>query len=194
MPYARRSFKHLNDSAQQFRSNAESVLTKITSDDSSSDYYDKTGKEAKTQHDIGQNEAEFHGHSSEAGFLERMRDKLGDGIDISRASLDKADKYSLPGPRLFDFTPSPARLASLPSKERTQELVDIALDAFPFLCVIHRPNFDYHLDIIYALKPGDYDTAEARFLPLLYSIMALGSLFVDIDKEGCSREQSTAQG
>jgi hypothetical protein len=170
------------------------VVTKITSDDSSSDYYEERGKKAKTRHAIGQTEVEFHGHSSEAGFLERMRDKLGDGIDISRASLDKADKRSLPGPRLFDFTTSPASLASLPSKERAQELVDIALDAFPFLCVIHRPNFDYRLNLIYALKPEDYDAAGARFLPLLYSIMALGSLFADIDKEGCSREQSTAQG
>jgi hypothetical protein len=147
---------------------------------------------AKTRHGVKHGENGFHGHSSEFAFLERMRDKLGDGIDLSKSS--RATAVQDPMPQLFDPAPSSIEPANLPSREEARRLVDIALDAFPLMCVTHRPTFENHLNLIYALDPKDYGPKESQFLPLLFSVMAVGSLFAHIDKNGNRRKQATAQG
>lgn len=68
--------------------------------------------------------------------------------------------------------------SDLPSRKVARTLCDSALiDASALLRVVHLPSFYKSLDRIYELTPENYGTAENAFLPLLYAVLALGSLF-----------------
>jgi hypothetical protein len=57
-------------------------------------------------------------------------------------------------------------------------LCDNALvDASAMLRVVHLPSFYKSLDRMYEITPENYGNAENTFLPLLYAVLALGTLF-----------------
>lgn len=66
----------------------------------------------------------------------------------------------------------------LPSKERAITLIENAwLESFVVFRFYHRPTFIENLHRLYSLKPHEYDEQLVKFLPSLYSVMAVGSLF-----------------
>jgi hypothetical protein len=147
---------------------------------------------AKTRHGLEHSEIGFHGISSELAFLGSMRDKLGDGIEVGKTFRSKANQNNMP--RLFDPAPTLDDHACLPSRARAQELIDVGLDAFPLMYILHRPTFDKRLDLIYTLDPKDYTLEDSRFLPLLYSVMALGRLFTNLTGYSNGKEQAKIEG
>lgn len=80
----------------------------------------------------------------------------------------------------------------LPSKERAITLIENAwLESFVVFRFYHRPTFIANLHRLYSLKPHEYDEQLVRFLPSLYSVMAVGSLF-DNNKEGINFQSEKA--
>ncbi|PTB61881.1 hypothetical protein BBK36DRAFT_1130788 [Trichoderma citrinoviride] len=135
---------------------------------------EEIGKCATAHHFIEQGEIEFHGTSAERTFMEELMEKIGDSsVTHPRLPIHA----SVPG--LFH---SDARLSDdvpLPARDQAMRLVEAALDAQVLLHIIHRPSFDFSFHMIYSLEPSEYSLKERRFLPLLYAVIAFGSLFID---------------
>ena len=131
---------------------------------------------------------DYYGHSSGLNFLRRMGEEFG---SVARPDLlgDKALKSSrlkqqqsngaTSSPRSPHDTFSEATLADeLPPRELALELCRNALeDAACIMCCVHQPSFYQSLDRIYERSFESYDNEDHRFLPLLYTAMALGCLF-----------------
>lgn len=128
---------------------------------------------------------DYHGHSSGLSFMRRMREQLGDlmGPDSPATPFVKSRPPSLvlDSPRsTFD---SPSDHPSSPSSELPPK--DIALqfcsnaidDAAALLKFVHKPSFWASFERIYETPADSWGNEEQRFLPLLYSAMALGTLF-----------------
>jgi hypothetical protein len=133
---------------------------------------------------------EYHGHSSGLSFVRRMRESLGDVMMpegkgtpfvVSRPMSQVFDS-----PRSLNDSPwdSVPPGADLPSREVARELCDLAInDAGALLRFVHYPTFVKGLEKIYDTAPEDYGNDENAFLPLLYSVLALGTLFSKKDEE-----------
>jgi hypothetical protein len=88
----------------------------------------------------------------------------------------------------------------LPSKEEARALCDSAIeDAGGLLRVVHYPSFLKQMDDLYDTPHDDYSNEENIFLPLLYSVLALGTLFAtddlaeqELDRKGY--ESAIAEG
>ncbi|KAL5388762.1 hypothetical protein DPSP01_002868 [Paraphaeosphaeria sporulosa] len=129
---------------------------------------------------------DYHGHSSGLSFMRRIQQEYGDiiGGKAPSASLFKyrppsqvLDSPSSAHPSPADSTVLPAG-TDLPPKKIARTLCDSALvDASAMLRVVHLPSFYKSLDRIYDTTPENYGNAENTFLPLLYAVLALGSLF-----------------
>jgi len=140
---------------------------------------------------------DYHGHSSGLSFMRRLQQQFGDIIAPPGGS--PFVKYR-PMSQVFDSPSSahqsPADSSSvlptgtdLPSKKEARVLCDNALiDAGALLRVVHLPTFYKSMDAIYATSPENYGNSENSFLPLLYAVLALGTLFskkdVDLDEVG----------
>ncbi len=73
--------------------------------------------------------------------------------------------------------------ADLPSKEIAQDLVSNTLDdACALMRFLHRPTFDRMFDRIYDLPAEEYGNEENRFLPMLYAVLAVGTLFAKTEQ------------
>ena len=135
---------------------------------------------------------DFHGHSSGRIFLRKMRNQFGDLIG-------KPD--AMPFMRYNNFTlrsqpvESPGTLADspmysnlprthdLPDKHCAQLLCGNALDdAGAIMRVVHQPTFYAMLHRVYDIPYEEYGDEEHKFLPLLYGVLALGSLFARADQ------------
>jgi hypothetical protein len=49
------------------------------------------------------------------------------------------------------------------------------------LRVVHLPTFYKQMDRLYQVSSENYGTAETSFLPLFYSVLALGKLYSEND-------------
>lgn len=135
---------------------------------------EEIGKCTTAHHFIEHGEIEFHGTSADRTFMEGLIEKLGDSsmthqripVDGSVPGLFQSDA------RCFDEVP-------LPGRDQAVKLVEAALDAQVLLHIVHRPSFDFSFNMVYSLEPREYSLKERRFLPLLYAVLAYGSLFVD---------------
>ena len=133
---------------------------------------------------------DFHGHSSGRAFLRKMRDQFGD-------LMGKSDVYNtafLPS-RSRDqnsqsLTSPPTSSVGSPMVQRAPNTNDLppkacaillcanALDdACAILRFVHQPTFYAMVDRVYDMRPEDLGPEENKFLPLLYSTLALGVLF-----------------
>ncbi|KAL6875984.1 fungal-specific transcription factor domain-containing protein [Trichoderma longibrachiatum] len=135
---------------------------------------EEIGKCATAHHFIEQGEIEFHGTSAERTFMEELMEKLGDS---SVAHPRLPIHASVPG--LFHSDARHSDDVPLPGRDQAMRLVEAALDAQVLLNIIHRPSFDVSFNMIYSLEPSEYSLRERRFLPLLYAVIAFGSLFID---------------
>ena len=129
---------------------------------------------------------DFHGHSSGRAFLRKMREQFGD-------LMGKPDAHGLPflssrpgshptnSPASSMHSPVASRLPKshdLPTKQCARMLCECALDdALAILRFIHQPTFYAMFDRVYDAPSEDLGSEELGFLPLLYSTIALGSLF-----------------
>jgi len=131
---------------------------------------------------------DFSGHSSGRAFLRKMREQFGEMMgkpeDFSRLyarprtgshPLNSPATSSTPGSPMCSRTPNPN---DLPAKRCAILLSENALnDACAVLRFIHQPSYWTLLDRIYDTRNEDLGTQELRFLPLLYSVIALGTVF-----------------
>lgn len=130
---------------------------------------------------------DYHGHSSGLSFMKRIQQDFGDiiggGAPPSALFKYRTASQVLDSPN--SAHPSPAESTAvhtagtdLPSKQVARALCENALiDASALLRVVHLPTFYKSLDRIYEVAPEDYGNAENSFLPLLYAVLALGTLF-----------------
>ncbi|KAI9702736.1 MAG: hypothetical protein M1820_006120 [Bogoriella megaspora] len=130
---------------------------------------------------------DFHGHSSGLSFARGLRESLGDlmGPDTRGTPFVKPRQLrplsaAFESPTSNHESPfeSATSAADLPSKRCALQLCGHALnDASALLKVIHQPSFYRLLDRVYEVGPDNGGNAVQKFLPLLYSVLALGCLF-----------------
>ncbi|KAF2101209.1 hypothetical protein NA57DRAFT_25191, partial [Rhizodiscina lignyota] len=149
---------------------------------------------------------DFHGHSSGLSFVRRMREQYPDIItepahaspfSKSRPMSQVFESPKFDSPRSNAESPmdgsSPSPPTDLPSKEVAKELVDIAInDAASLLRVVHEPTIWKAFDKIFDKSPENYTNDDNMFLPLLYAILALGSLFSKDGREIDAKGYATA--
>lgn len=135
---------------------------------------------------------DFHGGSSGAVFLKRMREQFTGllGEDPKAPFLPRVSTAARPqqfsvieSPRSSGDSPLEAGLPNvldLPSRRVALSLVDKALKcACALLRFVHHPSYYKMFDRIYSTPPENFGDEENRFLPLLYVTLALGCMFVD---------------
>ncbi len=145
---------------------------------------------------------DYHGHSSGLTFMRRMRDLFGDiiGQDQQTTPFTKSRLY----PTVIDSwshadSSVDGKLpCELPSREEARQLCDGAInDGCALLRIVHQPSFMKLLDRIYDKSPKSYGDEEGRFLPLLYAVLALGTLFAkheDSELDRLGYENAIGQG
>jgi hypothetical protein len=131
---------------------------------------------------------DYHGHSSGLSFMRRLQQQFGDIIAPPPSGSSPFPKYR-PLSQVFDSPgsaqQSPVESSStlpagtdLPPKKEARALCDAALiEAGALMRIVHLPTFYKSMDRIYDTSPENYGQAENSFLPLLYAVMALGTLF-----------------
>ena len=129
---------------------------------------------------------DFHGHSSGLIFLRRMREQFGDSMGEvegygSTFLQNRPEARVFESPRSATDSPMGSNVPNvhdLPSKACGRELCRNALDdACALMRFVHQPTFYTMFDRVYDVPPDQYGNEEHRYLPLVYSVMALGSLF-----------------
>lgn len=129
---------------------------------------------------------DYHGHSSGLSFVRRMREELGElmGPDTKATPFVKSRPKSnvIDSPRSNAESPEDSDIfvpgAELPGRDIARQLCSNTLDdASSLLRVVHQPSFWSAFDRIYDTPTDHYTNDDNRFLPLLYSVLALGSLF-----------------
>ncbi|KAL4778018.1 hypothetical protein BJX76DRAFT_344343 [Aspergillus varians] len=135
--------------------------------------------------------ARFTFSPGDRAFIERLKTELGDqpGADFD-SRLHIREK---PGVQLFQSTRPGSQIVSLPPRERAEHLTNIALDASVLYQVVHRPTFDAAFELLYSLDRSDYGEAEAKHIPLVYALMALGCLFEEVSSASSERGGRAAE-
>lgn len=146
---------------------------------------------------------DFHGGSSGAVFVRRMREQFGGLFGMpEKAHNPFLPKLQRPYPAALLDSPRPsadspvdgnhASIEDLPEKERARNLCNHALNsACCLLRFVHQPTFYAMFDRIYEIHPDSYENEEHQFLPLLYAVLALGCMFETPNDE---KEQSYRDG
>ncbi|KAJ5279715.1 hypothetical protein N7478_005087 [Penicillium angulare] len=132
---------------------------------------------ARLYHSVNKGDIEFQGFSSDRTFILGIKRQLGFWEDdMEQKRLLNTSVLSL-----FDTSSGiPPVDASLPSRTMATRLVEAALNGQIIFSIVHRPSFNSLFNLVYSLEESDYSTHERRFLPLLYAVMAFGSLFADL--------------
>lgn len=132
---------------------------------------------------------DFHGGSSGAVFMDRMRQQLGGllGVDQSNPFLPKLPRpypgsvTAFDSPRSLGDSPLDATLphvVELPSRATAEALIADSLGtASALMRFVHEPTFMDSFRRIYDNAPENYNHDDTRFLPLLYLVLAHGCLF-----------------
>lgn len=137
---------------------------------------------------------DFRGTSSGAVFLRRMKEHFGGllGYDYSTTFLPRPSQ--VPGLLNLDSPGSTAgsspeesdilNVYNLPPKERAHQLSSCALTcATALLRIVHVPTFFEKFEVIYDKPTEEFDVEDKRFLGLLYSVMAVGSMYIIAEED-----------
>ncbi|KAL9600576.1 MAG: hypothetical protein Q9219_003122 [cf. Caloplaca sp. 3 TL-2023] len=133
---------------------------------------------------------DFYGHSSGMIFLRRMREQFGDllgkpeGTNYFFKSSSVSERFSTPrSASASPMNPGLTNVHDLPAKECARKLCSCALDdAAALLRFVHQPSFYESFERVYETPPEGLTPADQKFLPLLYSILALGCLFANAEE------------
>ncbi|KAL8843996.1 MAG: hypothetical protein Q9176_001691 [Flavoplaca citrina] len=142
--------------------------------------------EAGSLHLDDQGHWDFFGQSSGMIFLRRMREQFGDllakfddtGLPFTKSS-SVSGRLMSPKPTSVSMRDSTkSNIEDLPAKpcalKLCQSAINDAAALFPF---VHKPTFYRMFDRIYDIPRALYEPADEKFLPLFYSVIALGCLF-----------------
>ena len=133
---------------------------------------------------------DFHGTSSGAVFLSRMMAHFGKRLGQSpfpprpqtRPPVPGPTEPSPGGPAASPFDLPAASVAELPSREDVLSLCGYALTHGASLFrVLHQPSFYETLDRLLDKSVDCYTEDDMRFLGLLFAVMALGSIYRNLD-------------
>lgn len=137
---------------------------------------------------------DFRGTSSGAVFLRRMKEHFGGllGYDYSSTFLPRPSQI----PGLFSLdslgstngsSPVDSNVFNaydLPPKEKAHQLSSCALTcATALLRIVHVPSFFEKFEVIYDKPAEEFDVEDKRFLGLLYSVMAVGSMYIIAEED-----------
>lgn len=134
-------------------------------------------------------EWDFHGISSGAVFLRRMKEHFSGilGNDYRIPFLPRpsrsAGMFTLDSPRSsagspWDASSSSPNIYDLPPQDKVRTLCYYALHcATCLLRIVHIPTFYESLAKVYEKPQESWGSEEHRFLGLLYSVMALGCMY-----------------
>lgn len=133
---------------------------------------------------------DFHGHSSGRVFLRRMREQFGALVGKGNPGNMPFKTYKsakpLDSPKALGESPIDRNLPithELPDKHCAQLLCKNALDdAGALLRLEHRPTFLLMFDRVYDTPVEEFGDEENRFVPLLYAVIALGTLFAKAEE------------
>ncbi|KAG8534141.1 uncharacterized protein KY384_000985 [Bacidia gigantensis] len=137
---------------------------------------------------------DFYGHSSGRVFLRKMREQfgtlMGKTSDPKAFAMPphkkKSSSQPISSPSSSVQSPLEPRTPSthdLPSKDYARLLCQNVLDdACAVLRFVHQPTFYAMFDRVYDLPPDNQGTEEMKFLPLLYSVIAVGALFATAEQ------------
>ena len=131
---------------------------------------------------------DFHGHSSGRVFLRKMREQFGDlmgqttdvqhAMPLLRHTSTSQSTESPNSSAKQSPDPNLPNTHDLCAKSCALLLTSNALDdACAILRIVHRPTFDAMLHRIYDTPPEEFGDEETSFLPQLYAVVALGTLF-----------------
>jgi len=131
---------------------------------------------------------DYHGNSSGYTFMRKFRSTFGvDFLPNDRPIENRNLAHVQGSPGSFHSSPFEAGMSlsnDLPSKDVAIELCRNAIDDCCALQrPLHQPTFFRRLNSIYSLDPENYANEHTKFLPLLYSAMAVGCLFGRTDDE-----------
>ena len=137
---------------------------------------------------------DYHGHSSGVSFMSGLR-QFGEIFQVPtdatpslrHRSMSQAPSSPTSSKSFAESSTTIPNSTNLPRKDEARILCDAAIvDASAMFRVIHVPTFYKQFDRMYELSPEQYGDAENSFLPLLFTVLALGKLFSkndhDIDK------------
>ena len=141
---------------------------------------------------------DFHGHSSGRVFLRKMREQFGDlmgqtadGQHALPFLRNNSTSQSIDSPEPSADHPRDPNLPNirhLCDKKCALLLTSNALDdACAILRLVHRPTFDAMLHRIYDTPPEEFGDEEKTFLPQLYAVIALGTLFARAEQSQLQR-------
>ena len=130
---------------------------------------------------------DYHGNSSGYTFMRKFRATFGDDLFANSRSIENRSIVNIQGsPKSLQSSPFEGTSFSndLPPKDVAVELCRNTIDDCCALQrPLHRPTFFKRLDSIYALDPENYTNEHIKFVPLLYSSMAVGCLFGRFDDQ-----------
>ncbi|CAO1599923.1 Gypsy retrotransposon integrase-like protein 1 [Xanthoria calcicola] len=142
--------------------------------------------EAGSLHLDDQGHWDFFGQSSGMVFLRRMREQFGDllakfedtGIPFTKSSTISGRLMSPRPASGSPMDPSKNNAHDFPAKSCARKLCSYALnDAATLFPFVHKPTFYHMFDRIYDTPRASYEPVDEKFLPLFYSVIALGCLF-----------------
>jgi hypothetical protein len=128
---------------------------------------------------------EYYGGGSGFAFLQQTHqlfDRDSPTQEVAAAGPFGEDTIS----RLFDsplpdgraLAPDVSFSKLMPSRQTATELLHVVFQqAYELLQFLHEPTFQSQTDRLYDLDPMDFETSDHDFLPLFYSVTALGYLF-----------------
>jgi hypothetical protein len=133
---------------------------------------------------------DFHGHSSGFAFMRKLRSQFGESFGYNYqlpSTKSHLLTQSLESPRSVNSSPYEFNIPpayDLPSREVAIDLCRNTLDdCCALMRFLHRPSFFKKLHKVYDTYPDHYDTADSRFLPQLYIVLAVGCLFAKTENE-----------
>jgi len=151
-------------------------------------------------------EWDFHGISSGAVFLRRMKEHFRGWIAPEERTstfpkphkvpgMFNLDSPSLRGIAISPFDSAQQNVYDLPNKKRALELCHYSLNcATCLLRFVHIPSFYETVDRLYEKMPGTFALEDNRSLGLLYTVMALGCMYTNGEDDGTGYKRSMDEG
>lgn len=153
---------------------------------------------------IDGSEWDFHGNSSGAVFLRRLKEQMG-LLNHDTKTPFVPGKPRHPGMFSMDSPPSFASspwdpssssdpgapipaMYELPPKDVAQNLCYFSLNcATCLLRIVHIPSFNEMVERLYEKRSENLGPEDHRALGLLYAVMALGSMYTGADPQGAQQ-------